>query len=87
MTAGDEMRAAFEAEYSEGGKWMAAVARSGDGYRLAQTQCAWQAWRSAWILASRAERERAAKVADNPHNGPIGSLVAQDIRALPDQAA
>lgn len=41
-------RAAFEAWFSEGGKWPAAVRRSGDGYRLAAAHSAWNAYKAAW---------------------------------------
>ena len=37
-------REAFEAWFSEDGKWPAAVRRSGDGYTLAAAQGAWKAW-------------------------------------------
>lgn len=40
-------RAAFEAWFSENGKWPAAVQRSGDGYMLASAQSAWTAWQAA----------------------------------------
>ena len=41
-------RAAFEAWFSENGKWWpAAVQRSGDGYMLASAQSAWTAWQAA----------------------------------------
>lgn len=49
-------RAAFEAWFSEGGKWPAAVRRSGDGYMLAAAQSAWTAWQAAdarWEAALR----------------------------------
>ncbi len=41
-------RAAFEAWFSEGGKWPAAVRRSGDAYVLAAAQAAWTAYKAAW---------------------------------------
>ena len=49
-------RAAFEAWFSNGGKWPAAVQRSGDGYMLAAAQSAWNAWQAAdarWEAALR----------------------------------
>lgn len=45
----DAGRAAFEAWYSEGGKWPAAVRRSGEGYMLAAAQSAWTAWQAARV--------------------------------------
>lgn len=44
----DAGRAAFEAWFSEGGKWPAAVRRNGDGYMLAAAQSAWNAYKAAW---------------------------------------
>ena len=41
-------RAAFEALFSECGNWPDAVRRSGDGYMLASTQSAWNAYKAAW---------------------------------------
>lgn len=41
-------RAAFEAWFSDGGKWPEAVRRSGEGYMLAAAQSAWTAWKAAW---------------------------------------
>lgn len=49
-------RAAFDAWFSDGGKWPAAVQRSGDGYLLAAAQSAWTAWQAAdarWEAALR----------------------------------
>ena len=54
-------RAAFEAWFSENGKWPAAVQRSGDGYMLASAQSAWTAWQAAdarWQRRSKRWRSR-----------------------------
>jgi hypothetical protein len=47
------MREAFERWASNDGLWPAAVERSGDGYRLAQTQSSWVAWQAAWKAATQ----------------------------------
>lgn len=41
------VRVAFDDWFSEGGKWPAAVERSGDGYKLMQAHSAWVAWQAA----------------------------------------
>jgi hypothetical protein len=46
-------RAAFEAWFSEDGKWPAAVRRSGEGYSLAAAQSAWVAWCACGAAAQR----------------------------------
>lgn len=40
-------RDAFEAWFSEDGKWPEAVRRNGDAYMLASAQHAWTAWQAA----------------------------------------
>jgi hypothetical protein len=40
-------REAFEAYFSEGGKWPKAVERSGDSYSLMQAAAAWRVWQEA----------------------------------------
>lgn len=47
------MREQFDAHMSEDGKWPAAVERSGDHYKLAQTQSAWTTWQACCAQASR----------------------------------
>lgn len=47
------MRADFEHSFSDGGAWPPAVERSGEGYRLASAQAAWQTWQLAWAAAMR----------------------------------
>lgn len=39
-------RAAFEHWASDNGEWLRAVERSGDGYKLVQTQSFWMAWQA-----------------------------------------
>ena len=46
MSHTEQMREAFERHMSDGGKFPKAVERSGDGYRLLQTQNAWDAWKA-----------------------------------------
>lgn len=46
----EEIRSEFEKWYSEEGSWTAAIARSGDGYLLMQTQQAWIAWQAAYLV-------------------------------------
>jgi hypothetical protein len=50
----DPERAAFEAWFSDDGKWTAAIQRSGDGYMLAAAQTAWGVWQA----SAKATRER-----------------------------
>lgn len=40
-------RERFEAWASDNGKWPEAIERSGEGYRIMQTQCDWMAWQAA----------------------------------------
>lgn len=46
MSHTEQMREAFERHMSDDGKFPKAVERSGDGYRLLQTQNAWDAWKA-----------------------------------------
>lgn len=48
------MRAAFEAWFSDAGKWPDAVRRSGNGYTLASAQSSWEAWQACWPQARAA---------------------------------
>lgn len=49
------VREAFEAWYSDGGKWPKAVERSASGaYVLAVAEISWKAWRAAWAAAGGA---------------------------------
>ena len=40
----EEIRQAFEKWYSDGNRYMAALERNGEGYRLMQAQQAWHVW-------------------------------------------
>lgn len=51
-------RDSFEAWASDAYKWPNAVERSGEGYRLMQTQSSWEAWSMAWGSAEVACAER-----------------------------
>lgn len=51
-------RAAFEAWFSDQGRYPEAIERSGNGYKLMGTHSAWFAWKACWPLARAAERER-----------------------------
>ena len=73
-------REAFEAWFSEQGKWPAAVDRRGDGYILAAAQSAWVAWQArAAIDADRVSRDVPTDLAavllelDTPIAGLLGS--------------
>lgn len=56
-----DMREEFEREYSDNGKWPAAVERVASGaYRLAHIHAAWQAWQAAW-QAARAQSGQGAE--------------------------
>lgn len=44
-------RAAFEAYYSENGKWPAAIQRRGDSYILGSAQSAWTVWQARAAIA------------------------------------
>ena len=47
-------RDSFEAWASDAYKWPNAIERSGEGYRLMQTQSSWEAWSMAWGSAEAA---------------------------------
>ncbi len=50
MTTPNKAREAFEAWFSEGGKYFQSIERSKtnpDGYKLSQAQCAWSAYQAA----------------------------------------
>ena len=51
-------REAFEAWASDAYKWPNAIERSHDGYRLMQTQAAWEAWSMGWGAAEAAVTAR-----------------------------
>lgn len=51
-------RDSFEAWASDAYKWPNAIERSGEGYRLMQTQSSWEAWSMAWGSAEVACAER-----------------------------
>ena len=57
-------RAAFEAWFSEDGRYPQAVERSGNGYKLMSAHSAWTAWRICWSVAQSAERERCANLCE-----------------------
>lgn len=54
-------RDSFEAWASDAYKWPNAIERSGDGYRLMQTQASWEAWSMAWGSSELACAERLRK--------------------------
>ena len=58
----DHVREAFEAWYSNDGKWPAAVERSdfGPSYKLGAAEHAWTAWQA----AAAHEKERCARLCD-----------------------
>lgn len=51
-------RASFEWWASDVGTWLAAVERSGNGYKLAQTDSAWRVWQARAALAQQASGGR-----------------------------
>jgi hypothetical protein len=48
-------RQAFEAWASDNGQWPKAIARNGDNYLLAITQCYWSAWQARASTAAKAD--------------------------------
>lgn len=86
----DPMRDAFEAWYSSGGKWPAAVERSfcGPGYKLGAADHAWNAWQACWPLARAAIYSAEQEQIEAPLRAEIERLRAEvkALRELWDEA-
>ncbi len=78
-------REAFEAFFSDHGKWPVAVERSGEGYKLAAAQSAWVAWQGccAAIEADRSARGAPQQVAQpsEPEQAAQQTQAAIDVLA------
>ena len=76
----DSGRAAFEAWYSDGGRYPQSVERAGNGYKLMGAHSAWTAWEACWPLAQAAERERCVRIVE-AHQVPVGNSAAGEMAA------
>lgn len=70
----DPTREAFEAWYAKNDNTGKSVARDATGYRLIQTQSAWEAWQAA--LSARAQGEADGRFAEwLAHEMPAGTVI------------